>query len=496
MKKLKQLMAMMLTAIMILSMAVTGFAAVGNGSLTLKLKEGDSIKDNLSIKMYKLYTLNSYNGKNYSYTINSKYTETLKTILSKTNEDEIYETISGYADDSTEINNFADNFIKNYSGAADKTATLTAEAGSVTIGDVPAGYYLVFVEGVKPILITITDKGEEINLKSEAPKIDKEADKEDVSIGEIVTYTITTKIPKANTDTFVYKITDTLSSGLDFVNFNDNSLASGNLVIETKLDDSATTGIEALVSGRTMTIDLSQYVKDHQTSDIGKTLTIKYKAKVNANAVVTEKNSASLEYGNNPEETITNKPEEVKTPTFPIHINKTDKEGNPLAGAKFEIYESKSNEPNTMGDTAIKIEVSTPDGVYKVSENQTTGNTEMTTVASISGSNFGKEGGYNLVINGLKAGNYWLKEISAPDGYNLLKNPIKITITNNGDTTYTIAEESDDATVSDNIITIINKTGEELPETGGMGTVLFTVIGAALIIMAGIRLARRNSEQE
>ena len=120
----------------------------------------------------------------------------------------------------------------------------------------------------------------------------------DVEIGDIVTYTITTTIPKKLSETMVYKITDTLTDGLDFINFNNpNAIVNnGNLEIKTLLGDSDTTGITASVKGRTMTIDLARYIKDHQ-SDIGKELTIRYKAKVNENALVTEKNSAKLEYG-------------------------------------------------------------------------------------------------------------------------------------------------------------------------------------------------------
>lgn len=101
----------------------------------------------------------------------------------------------------------------------------------------------------------------------------------------------------------------------------------------------------------------------------------------------------------------------------------------------------------------------------------------------------------NLRLNGLKAGTYYLMETQAPEGYNGVTTPIKITITKS-DTTdvngWTISKDNQD--VTDKIIDIENTTGTILPGTGGMGTVLFTVIGVALvlIIAASFVISRRK----
>lgn len=502
MKKLKKFLAMIISMVMVLSMATASFAEVGGtGSLTVTLANDNKLAENNkhTVKLYKLLNLESYDtvGNKYSYSLNDKYKQTIKDVLGNgtMQDNEIIGKISALGQDNTpNVQKFANDFETNYTGNPDSTGEIVAQKdkiiNSVTISDLPVGYYLIVLDNAREVqanLFTVVQGTNNVKLKAEAPDITKSANKNDVEIGEIVTYTITTNIPKKLSETMVYKITDILSEGLDFVDFDseDTPKNTQSLVIETELDKVDTTGITASVEGRTMTIELAQYIKDHQ-SDIGKTLTIKYKAKVNANAVVTEKNSAKLEYGKDSQNTIVNKPEEVKTPTFPVHINKTDGKSS-LSGAEFELYHSNSNGDAAEG-AAIKVSKS-KEGIYKI--DPASSETKMITVTNISGINFGKEGVYNLVINGLKAGTYWLRETKAPDGYNKLEKDIKITVTNNKDGSYTITSDSK---VESNIVTIVNRAGAHLPETGGTGTLLLTAVGALLVAVAMIRFMRRKQE--
>lgn len=105
------------------------------------------------------------------------------------------------------------------------------------------------------------------------------------------------------------------------------------------------------------------------------------------------------------------------------------------------------------------------------------------------------ETGMNLKLNGLVAGEYWLVETAAPQGYNGVTAPIKITITKSTDTdvnNWTISKG--DAPENDKIIDIENRTGTILPGTGGMGTILFTVVGVVLVLMvaASFVISRRK----
>ena len=103
--------------------------------------------------------------------------------------------------------------------------------------------------------------------------------------------------------------------------------------------------------------------------------------------------------------------------------------------------------------------------------------------------------GVNLKLNGLAAGDYWLVETKAPDGYSGITAPIKITIEKSTDTevnNWTISK--DNTPEADKIIDIENSAGTLLPETGGMGTILFTVVGVALILIiaASFVISRRK----
>ena len=517
MKKLKKFLAMMISMVMVLSMATASFATPAqSGNLTITLQGGNKLPDGEShtVRLYKLLNLDSYSGDKYSYSLNEDYKETIKTILN-CSENEIIGKIVAYKDKGEDIKRFAKKFEENYKGGKCTTSNITAPSDKTTVSQLEPGYYLIVLDNASQInpVITTVNGNATIDLKEEAPSIDKKAfDKDgkpatDVQIGDIVTYTITTTIPKKFTK---YTISDTITEGLSFVNFDESEFkVPGELGIKITLKDNPeskdeiditnTSGIKANVAKTSdgknqdkMTIDLTGYInnEDTQKKYSGKTLIISYKAKVNEKAEVKEKNSAILEYGNKPGETITTKPEEVNTPTFPVHIKKTDKANTTsfLSGAEFELYPDNGGQ---AGNTAIKVIGS--DGVYKINPNQSEepGNIKLVTIDEIKTKNFEKTGGYNLVINGLKAGTYWLRETKAPDGYNKLEKDIKITVTNNKDGSYTITSDSK---VESNIVTIVNTSGAHLPETGGTGTLLLTAVGALLVAVAMIRFMRRKQE--
>lgn len=382
--------------------------------------------------------------------------------------------------------------------AETKSSGKLGQVSEYKFTDLDYGYYLVYQTGTKELqssLVTVDELEKTVNLKGEAPSIEKTADKETVEIGQVVTYTIKGIIPDTTGyDSYVYKIKDTLSNGLDFVkNAQGEAQVGTDYVVSVQIKDGAASTPTATLSednNRTMTLDLSDWIKANQASK-GQEFTVTYYAKVNANAVVTEKNSASLEYGNDQSNTTTTKPSEAKTPTYPLQIHKSikDNKDSYLAGAIFRLYKTEQDaKANTN-----PIAVTGSNGSYTVDLVQAGDNKQYDMESIGDGTTVSK--GMNLKLNGLAAGDYWLVETKAPDGYSGITAPIKITIIKSNDTDegkWTI--KKDTVVEGDKIIDIENSAGTLLPGTGGMGTILFTVVGVALILVvaASFVISRRK----
>lgn len=499
MKSIKRIIALLLTAVMTMTMSVTAFAADPSCSLTVNVKDGQDLKGQ-TINLYKLFDVTtSQSGKttNYAYTVNDTYKATLATTLGVSEDaknDVFVKKVDELKGTAGAVQKFANDFtataLKNKLSATTTSNKITEPKTSFDFKNLQPGYYLVYVTGGKEIqssLVTVEKETNTVNLKTEAPSITKTADKDTVSIGQVVKYTVTGSVPDTTGYAeYVYNIHDTLSNGLDFVNDAAGSAVTGDTVNVTVAfkgaDDASTAPTKANLSGngnRTMALDLSAWVKANQANK-GKEFTVTYYAKVNKEAVVTEKNSATLEYGNNPGDTTTTKPSEVKTPTYALDINKT-KAGTDarLAGAKFKLYkDSTDSEANV-------VKVKGTNGNYVV--DPTSDNTVFESVASIEGQ------GYNLHVNGLAEGTYYLVETEAPAGYNKLTAPIKVTITKTGDTEWTISKDGTEET--DKIIDVENSTGSLLPSTGGMGTIAFTVVAALLVLGVAVSFIRDRKRE-
>lgn len=508
MKKLKRMLAVLLTAIMTLAMATTAFAAqqsAPTGALTVKVNKKNTLK-NQTIKIYKLFDL-TVKEPHYAYTVNADYKNAIATALGlegTATSEELYNTLTRYSTDSLQIQKFADDFTaaalkENLGATQTSSGPFDENTKEYTFSNLDFGYYLVYQTGTKELQSSLVsvDKtaGVEVALKGEAPSIEKTANQEaeTVTIGQVVTYTIKGVIPDTTGyGNYVYKIKDTLTKGLDFVKDEQGTVQEGtNYLVSVKIGEGQATTETAILSGgnnRTMTLDLSQWIREKQTSK-GQEFTVTYYAKVNNKAVVTEKNKAELEYGNDQQNTTTTTPSEVKTPTYPLQIHKYErsKDKEYLADAIFRLYKTEEDaKANTN-----PIAVTGTNGKYTVDPNNGK-NYDMVSVAT----ELAEHKGMNLRLNGLKAGVYWLMETQAPDGYNGVTTPIKITITKSADINvenWTINKNSETAD-KDKIIDIENTTGTILPGTGGMGTVLFTVIGVALVLIvaASFVISRRK----
>ena len=528
MKKMKKIMALMLAAIMMMAMSVTAFAAeeatpaaAGANTLTVNVKSTTSAQDlnGQTINLYKLFDVTesgTTGSKNYAYTVNTAagYKDALVSVLgspitaSSTDEQFAAAVLALKDKDGTKIQKFANDFtayaLKNSLATTATSGKIAESKTSYKFTELDAGYYLVYVTGGKEIqssLVTVDETTNKVNLKTEAPSIEKTANKETVNIGDVVTYTVKGSIPDTTGyDQYQYIIHDALSTGLDFVkNAGGDALdnaAEANVTIaftETGATDNGTAPTTATLSGdgnRTMALDLSAWVKANQTNK-GKEFTVTYYAKVNKNAVVTEKNKAQLEYGNKPGETTTTTPSEAKTPTYPLDILKVKKDTTEkLAGAKFKLYSNKTDADANNDTKAIKVSPVTPGVAGNYVVDSTSSTTEFVSVENIDGKN------YNLRVNGLAEGTYYLVETKAPDGFNKLTAPVEIKITKSTDTDVNNWTISKAGTVeTDKIIDIENSTGSLLPSTGGRGAIAFAVIAALLVFGVAVSFIRDKRKE-
>ena len=515
MKRVKKIMALMLAAIMMMAMSVTAFAAegaTGTRTLTVNAKGGQDLNGQ-TINLYKLFDVTESGegqNKNYAYTVNTEtgYKTALASVLgspitaSSTDEQFAAAVLAIGSNNSTEVQKFANDFtayaLKNSLAPTATSEKITASKTSHEFTGLDAGYYLVYVTGGKEIqssLVTVDETTNKVNLKTEAPSINKKADKKTAEIGQVVTYTVTGAIPDTTGyDTYVYKINDELTKGLDFVNDANGTACTDNKVAVkvafTDGTDAGTAPTTAAIdtnNSKKMILDLSAWVKANQANK-GKEFTVIYYAKVNKDAEVTNNNKASLEYGNNPSDTTTTTPSEAKTNTYPLDINKI-KNGTEekLAGAKFRLYSSEADAKANDESKAIKVSpvVAGVAGNYVVDPASTT--TEFESVKDITGA------GYNLRVNGLAEGTYYLVETQAPEGFNKLTDPIKVTITKTGDAEWTV--KKNDTAEEDKIIDVENSTGSLLPSTGGRGAIAFAVIAALLVFGVAVSFIRDKRKE-
>ena len=320
MKRMKKIMALMLAAIMMMAMSVTAFAAEGaTGTLTLtvNVKTTTPAQDlkGQTINLYKLFDVTesgTTESKNYAYTVNTEtgYKDAIKSALgtsfSGTTDEEYVAAVLALKDTEGAVQKFANDFTaealtKNLSATANSGKITEENKTSYTFNNLAAGYYLVYVTGGKEIqssLVTVDETTTTVNLKTEAPSIEKTADKTTVNIGDVVKYTVKGSIPDTTGYAqYVYKIHDELSTGLDFVNDATGTACEANSVkvtvafTDTSLTVGGTTPTTATldtVNNRKMSLDLSEWVRDNQTNK-GKEFTVTYYAKVNKDAVLKNK---------------------------------------------------------------------------------------------------------------------------------------------------------------------------------------------------------------
>ena len=423
----------------------------------------------------------------------------------------------GVAPNDESVREFADYVYETYvvTGAITPTATGTASGETATIDAGSAGYYLVYGQGygkdggtvTAAVALTTTYPTAEVNPKFDAPSLKKEIKHNenaawgvvgDNQIGDTVEFRTITTVPNPyGYDVFEYVIHDTMSSGLTLqegftVKVND----------EATLDNSYLSLVETEGHNCTfeLKIDILKAIEDGVLK-VGDDLYTYYNATLNDGALIYDEgkqdNKAYLEYSNNPYDDTTTITEEdvVYDWTFKMAVDKIDKDNNKLTGAVFVLSENGNLEVSDLNvnDEGVPTVTTGLIGLVKDGDVYRVATDEDTNIV------YTIEAG-NPLIKGLDdATNYYLYETKAPDGYNLLKEPVKFTISvaynEDGSTVLannpTITVDNGEAN-SSMAVPVVNNSGFELPSTGGMGTTLFYIAGGLLVAIAAITLVTKK----
>ena len=505
MKHIKKLASLLLVLVMVFALATTAFAEETTYSITIN----NSAKDH-TYEAYQIFTgdlaTNKAGNKVLSNIVwGSGVSETGQTALGDAAAKA--ETLKNEADAKA----FAKAVAPYLTTAAGSANTVTD--GNYVISGLAAGYYLVkdqdgsltgdndsYTEYIIQVVgnVTATPKSDvtevqkkvkDINDSTDTTKTDWQ-DSADYDIGDSIPFQLKATLADNVSSYTTYKVVfhDTLSKGLTYNND-----------AKVYIDGTETNRFTVTADGTTT---LTVSCDDVKALGAGNSsaITVEYTAKLNENAVLGSAgnpNEVYLEYSNNPNKSEKGNNETGETPkdvvivfTYKTIINKVDSENKPLTGAAFKL-EKLIKGKDGAADTWTTVKEFTVD--------------ETTT---------------SFTFSGLDDGQYKLTETKTPVGYNTI-DPIYFVIEATHDVTadaptlktlnayltdangnkQTEMKDGEsvnidlgtvDLTAGSITTTVVNKSGSELPSTGGIGTTIFYVLGGVLVLAAVVLLVTKK----
>ena len=503
MKHIKKLASLLLALVMVFALATTAFAEETAYSITIN----NSAKDH-TYEAYQIFT-GDLSGTTLSNIVwGSGVSEAGQTALGDAAAKA--ETLKTEADAKA----FAKAVAPYLTTAAGSANTVTD--GKYVISGLAAGYYLVKDQDgsltgdadayTEYIIRVVSDTT--ATPKSSVPTVEKKVkdtndstgvtsdwqDSADYDIGDSIPFQLKATLANNVSSYTTYKVVfhDTLSKGLTYNNdakvYIGGTETNGFTVTATVNADGTTTltvscdDVKALGAGNSSVI------------------TVEYTVKLNENAVLGSAgnpNEVYLEYSNNPNKSENGNNETGETPkdvvivfTYKTIINKVDSENAPLTGAAFKLEKLIKGKDGAAGTwTTVKE--------FTVDETTT-----------------------SFTFSGLDDGQYKLTETKTPAGYNTI-DPIYFVIEATHDVTadaptlktlnayltdangnkQTEMKDGEsvnidlgtvDLTAGSITTTVVNKSGAQLPETGGIGTTIFYVLGGVLVLAAVVLLVTKK----
>lgn len=480
MKHLKKIVSLLLTAVMVLAMCIPVMAA--NVDIT-----------NHEFEAYQIF-IGDLDGKklsniNWGNGVNGSELLAEAALTGCTTPTAVAEKLIG---ESPEIS--SDVFIELVS----KHLTDTKTSGTGSIALPAAGYYLI------KDITNVKDKPDAKNLtllkvsaaetvtptvKTDKPTLVKKVkdtndstgattdwqDSADYDIGDTIPYQLTATMGNiSNYDTYYVKFWDTMNhltyTGITSVKVGTKTLTAGQYTVGWDSDR------------KQLTVQIDD-VKLYGATE-GTKVVVEYTATLDADAVIGSAgnpNEAYLQYSNNPNNAGSGETGSTPTDknivfTYKVVANKVDEKKHALTGAAFELQKRDKN--GNYQTVSICNATKKSDGTYELTDNART----------------------SFEWNGIDDGVYKIIEVITPAGYNSI-NPIEFTVTadhdilsDNPQLTKLSGGDAFSGEVSTGTLTtaIENKSGSSLPETGGIGTTIFYVVGVVLMLGAGVLLITKR----
>ena len=447
MKNMKKIIALLLATVMVMAMGISVFAA-GTGSITITPPTGVPSDATITYKVYKVFDADG-NGTAISYKlVSGKQTApngfTVDTAGNVT-----------YSGTSTtgELTQADIDAIAAYVTEADLVATVTSTGGNAAVAEnLPNGYYYITTTTGTVVTIDTTNTNVEVDDKNKIPGVDKKitgassydenGKKALAQVGTQVEFTATVTVGKGQIG-YVFK--DTMTSGLTYV--------ADSLTV-TGIPAAGYTVVTAAGQNIEVKFDDTEIAKLAENAEI----VLKYKATITENALNDdpENNTATISYGENSQYTS----EPVKTEVYNAQftVTKKDEDGKALKGAGF-VIKNAEGKYYKLDNGVVTWVASEDEADEHVSDDQ----------------------GAVAPFTGLANGTYTLVEKTVPSGYNKA-----------ADSTFTVAEHDYTETNLQQKADVENKSGSELPATGGIGTTMFYVVGSILVIGAAVVLISRR----
>lgn len=480
MKTIKRVLALAMAMMMVFAMTVTAFADEKDG-FTITINNAN---EGHTYEAYQIFTGDLSDGVLSNIKWGASVSEAGQAALGDA------KNVAASLEDASAED--AKAFAKNVAAyLATPVATVNTVAGTNEIKGLAAGYYLVkdqdeslagsddsYTEYILRVVenVTATPKADTTTVVKKVKDTNDTTgettdwqDSADYDIGDDVPFQLTATLANnvAAYDTYNLVFHDTLSAGLTY-----------NADYKVTFDGKDVTSyFTESYEGTTLTFACSDVKKFGATNS--SVIVVEYTAELNKDAILGSAgnpNTVYLEFSNNPNNSGEGNNDNGKTPedtvivfTYKVVVNKVDQNQNALAGAEFTLQKYLA------------------DGTKK----------EVAVIKTQSGDEF--------TFKGLDDGDYVLTETVTPAGYNSI-DPIEFTVVAkhveisdapeleelNGDVT--TGEISFTSNLSEGSLstTVVNQKGSTLPSTGGAGRVLLYVVGAVLVLGAGVVIVARK----